>query len=48
MPRASPPRGRDARAVPAYLIRRYIHMGDKAKGKGKQLKKPKTATKDKK
>jgi len=23
-------------------------MGDKAKGKGKQLKKPKTATKDKK
>lgn len=45
MPRASPPRGRNALIPPTH--QEVSFMGDKAKGKGKQLKKPK-ATKDKK
>jgi hypothetical protein len=32
----------------AGVVRGGAEMGDKAKGKGKQLKKPKTAEKDKK
>jgi hypothetical protein len=36
------------RASPATAARGGAEMGDKAKGKGKQLKKPKTAEKEKK